>query len=551
MNAITSVSQDIPVNCSFSTTVINSEVKSHLIHQNYTNKVSDISISCQSTTENTDIIKLHLAQSKKSTYRKSYIAWDKLERANKPDNYTEKTKYLSKNAKALLSVVYQKLKKQPVLLLNHKYISTITNSGSRQNQRIIQEIKNVVDVSYKRGITEINGKKYKNSYEFKLKNNAVDEGVQRTKMSDKNAASTIYRENNNIKIRSRANFVKNFSNCFSIEENSNTEISNKIEERGDETLRTEVTSEEKDNLAHNTSVTPHNTNGFLSSGKYLFEILDHLTDEMCSLIRTRCGKNYTDKAIREIAKAVSRSKKGSKAFFYHIKGFIAYLSKILTFEKRDPVKISGTNYYITANQTSEEQVMRKQEKYLTNIEYSLQVSPEWHLKKKLAAILERSKAYNLLTSYRSLEIIEGMAVITLNRHTQLSKLEKDLILRQIQATHEKMDDAGNYQSIESLEIITPGKSTSLNTSAQKGQTFPKREGVWGKIRETFASYFGSEGDDIDKSWLSNFNASIDNKKKTIELQAPSRFIKDWVESKYLGYIEDAARVNGLEVQGIK
>ncbi|MDC0865181.1 hypothetical protein OAP56_04470, partial [Rickettsiaceae bacterium] len=24
------------------------------------------------------------------SYRKSYIAWDKLERANKPDNYTEK-----------------------------------------------------------------------------------------------------------------------------------------------------------------------------------------------------------------------------------------------------------------------------------------------------------------------------------------------------------------------------------------------------------------------------------------------------------------------------
>ena len=62
---------------------------------------------------------------------------------------------------------------------------------------------------------------------------------------------------------------------------------------------------------------------------------------MCSLIRTKCSKDFTNRAIREIAKAVSRSKKGAKAFFYHIKGFIAYLSKILTFEKRDPVKISS------------------------------------------------------------------------------------------------------------------------------------------------------------------------------------------------------------------
>lgn len=528
MNTITSIPQDIFTNCSFSTANINPRVKP---------KYKTLSELDGKNTQ--------------SSYRKSYIAWDKLERANKPDNYTKKTKYLSKNAKALLSVVYQKLKKQPVLLLNHKYISTITNSGSRQNQRIIQEIKNVVDVSYKRGITEINGKKYKNSYEFKLKNDDKDGCVQRTKMSDKSASSTIYRENNIINNRSRANFVKNSSDSFSTEENPNTEINNKIEEKSGKTLKTEIVPSKEKNLASDSNVIPHNTNGFLGSGKYLFEVLDHLTDEMCSLIRTRCGKNYTDKAIREIAKAVSRSKKGAKAFFYHIKGFIAYLAKILTFEKRDPVKISSTNYYITANQTSEEQAMRKQEKYLTDIEYSLQVSSEWHLKKKLAAVLERSKAYNILTSYKSIEITKGRAVITLNNNVQLSKPDKDLILKQIQATHEKMDDAGNYQSVESLEIITPNKSTALNAPAQQDQGFPKREGVWGEIRETFASYFRSEGDAIDKSWLSSFVTKIDNGKKTIELQAPSRFVKDWVESNYLSYIEDAAKVNGLEIQGIK
>ena len=525
MTTTTAISQSDSTNCNFSTTNISSRVE----HAEY----------LPSSTN-----------SPKSSYRKSYVAWDKLERANKPDNYTEKTRYLSKNAKALLSVVYQKLKKQPVLLLNHKYISTITNSGSRQNQRIIQEIKDVVDVSYKRGITELNERKYKNSYEFRLKNDDKDGCVQRTKMSDKHAPSTIYRKNNNIKIRSRTNFVKNSSDSFSTKENPNIEINNKIEEQGGETLKTEVALGKENNLTCNTSITPYNTNGFLGSGKYLFEVLDHLTDEMCIQIRTRCGKNYTDKAIREIAKAVSRSKKGAKAFFYHIKGFIAYLSKILTFEKRDPVKISGTNYYITANQTSEEQVMRKQEKYLTDIEYSLQVSPEWHLKKKLAATLERSKAYNFLTSYKSIEITKGRAVITLNDNVQLSKLDKDSILRQVQATNEKIDGDGNYQSVESLDIITLNKPTTLNASAQKDQTFLKREGVWGKIRETFASYFGSEGDAIDKAWLSNFNTRIDNEKKIIELQAPSRFIKDWVESNYLNYIKDAARANNLFLSGV-
>lgn len=94
------------------------------------------------------------------SYRKSYIAWDKLERANKPDNYTEKTKYLSKNAKALLSVVYQKLKRQPILLLNHKYISTITGAGSRQNQNVINELSGLLNISYHRSAENHKGRKY-------------------------------------------------------------------------------------------------------------------------------------------------------------------------------------------------------------------------------------------------------------------------------------------------------------------------------------------------------------------------------------------------------
>jgi hypothetical protein len=371
-------------------------------------------------------------------------------------------------------------------------------------------------------------------------------------MSDKKASSTIYRENNNIKIRSRANFVKDSSNSFSIEENSNTEINNKIEEQGDKTSKTEVTSGEENNLAHNTNVSPRNTNGFLGSGKYLFEVLDYLTDEMCSLIRTKSGKNYTDKAIREIAKAVSRSKKGSKAFFYHIKGFIAYLSKILFYEKRDPVKIDSINYYITANQTNEEQIIRKQEKYLTDIEYSLQVSTEWHLKKKLAATLERSKAYNVLTSYKSLNIKENRAIIQLNRFIELSEIDKDIILQQIQATHEKMDDNENYQQVEFLELVMPDKSVLSNTTDayQLEQNFPKREGIWGKIRESFAKSFASGGDNLDKAWTSHLRAEIDNNNKTINLFAPTAFISDWINSNYRDIIEKIAKDYDMALQNI-
>ena len=573
MTTTTPISQSDSTNCNFSTTNIISGVES----ARYPASSLNTKAPC-------------------SSYRKNYIAWDNIERANKPKNYTKKTKHLGRNSQALLAVVTQKLRKKDRVILNHKYISTITRCEKRQNQNIIKELSNVLDIKYHSLILD-NGKKHRHSYEFSLKSNEVrntpDTDDDNTPNKQKITTCSIYRENNNIKIRSRANFVKDSSGSFSSGESHNTEPDNKTEGKGSENSRTEAKSNIGCDSISDSTLSSHNTNGFLGSGKYLFEVLDHLTDEMCGKIRARCGKNYTDKAIREIAKAVSRSKKGAKAFFYHIKGFIAYLSKILTFEKRDPVKISSTSYYITANQTNEEQVMRKQEKYLTDIEYSLQVSPEWHLKKKLAATLERSKAYNILTSYKSLKISnEGRAVITLNNNVPLSNSDKELILSQIQATHEKIDNknqeldtnssAGTskgedantvntnnqYLQIESLELVVLESHRQLTDVSERNKRGDKqnplrspttnstedaatRQGAWGKIRESFVSFFGDKGNALDESWTSKLKPEINDQNKTIKLQAPTRFIKDWIENNYQSYIEKAASMNGLRLEEIK
>lgn len=394
---------------------------------------------------------------------------------------------------------------------------------------------------------------------------------------------------NKLKDRSRANFVKNSFGSFFSEKNSGVETKNEDYEIKEKENRVgwnnEENQESKESLNNakkililpeqkktkeSSELTTPSTNGFLGSGKYLHEVLDHLTDEMCSIIRTKCGKDFTNRAIREIAKAVSRSKKGAKAFFYHIKGFIAYLAKILTFEKRDPVKISSTNYYITANQTDSEKEMREQEKYLTGIECSLQVSPEWHLKKKLAATLQRAKAYNILTSWKNLEITkEGIAKLSLTKQVFLTEIDKKIILSQIKATHERVggsrcnssedDEIADAVFVESLELEMPEASPAedLNKEIQEQQNlynqtvrsieieeYPKREGVWGKIRETFASYFHN-GDDIDKSWTAKLEAKIEEDSNTIELQAPSVFIRDWIESNYISQINRAIEDNGL------
>ena len=457
-----------------------------------------------------------------------------------------------------------KLEKLGLVQRSFKHKETVTTKS--YNQLIIYVWRHTPHFFNKHGIdqSEVGGIKPQTNHEYITEKYNIDyhSKIEQIKAIESRAENRggihklvdtkeLIEPFNKLKDRSNeSNFCKNNFNSknTSIESNKKTEnfIEDDINNALDNSIADNSVSSITTKLKENIAVSSISKNGFLGYGKNLKDLLEHLTDEMCNTLRSKCGKDYTDRAIREIVKAVSRSKKGAKAFFYHIKGFVLYLAKILKFEKRDPVKISSTNYYITANQTSEKQEARKQEKYLIDIEYSLQVSPEWHLKKKLAAVLERSKAYNVLTSYKSLNIKESRAVIQLSRFVELSEIDKDIILQQIQATHEKIDNNGDYQSIESLELTMPNKSISSVAIkvCQPEQDYPKREGVWGKIRESFAKSFAVGGDDLDKAWLSKLYAKIDNEEKTIIIESPSRFIKDWIENNYLSYIENAAKVNG-------
>ena len=483
-----------------------------------------------------------------------------------------------------------KLEKLGLIQRSYKHKETVTTKS--YNQLIIYVWKQTPYFYNKHGIeqSEVPALKPQTNHEYITEKYNIDYHSQIKEIKAIANDRGIHKEEdtkeliepfNKLKDRSRANFVKNSFGSFSAEKNSRVEPKNKddkIKEKEDRVgWNSEENKESKENLKSANKIPPEkpketittptpNTNGFLGSGKYLHEVLDHLTDEMCSLIRTKCGKVFTNRAIREIAGAVSRSKKGAKAFFYHIKGFIAYLVKILTFEKRDPVKISSTNYYIRSNQTDSEREMREQEKYLTGIEYSLEVSPEWHLKKRLAAMLERSKAYNILTSWKSLNITkEGVAKLSLTKPVFLTEIDKKIILSQVKSTHDGTrvtrgsateNNEANTLFVDSLELVMPESGTAENSNQEinklynKIEELPKKEGAWGKIRETFASYFHN-GDAIDKSWISHLRAEIDNNNKTINLFAPTAFISDWINSNYRDIIEKIAKDYDMTLQNIR
>ena len=176
----------------------------------------------------------------------------------------------------------------------------------------------------------------------------------------------------------------------------------------------------------------------------------------------------------------------------------------------------------------------------------MQVSPEWHFKKKLAAVLERSKAYHLLTSYKQLIIEQnGVCRLVLDKPVNLTAHEQEIILSQLQASH--TGAAGGVQ-INKLNITT-SRTTAYNASSSgSNQNKPKEGGadsnkpdietpelphnIWGTIRSSLIEHHGQSGVALDNHWFSKLNASVDTVNKNITLQAPTNFMKDWVQSQY-------------------
>ncbi len=266
----------------------------------------------------------------------------------------------------------------------------------------------------------------------------------------------------------------------------------------------------------------------------------------CSQLQSLSGRDFSLNAMNEILSDMS--KRLTDRLFNSRKGFLSYMSTALRYEMRDTVKTSNENFKIKANQSSEESRAEEIENYLTEIEYSAQVSPEWHLKKKLACVLEAAKAYNLLKAYISIAIEGDIAKIYLHKAVQLSQRELEQVLSQVKATHEKFEN-GEYNPIQKIEFImqnVANKNKSSDKTKQNMQQLPNT--LWGRVR---SSLIGIYGEAIDTSWFSKLEATEDKKEKEINLKASSEFIKDWIERNYEQAIEQTAGAMGIRIRGFE
>lgn len=283
--------------------------------------------------------KLYSFQEEKARYRKSYIDWDKIKRANNKA-IRQKAKYLSKDAQAILAPVIQGLKKGKRVFFNHKYISSITLCKRRQNQNIIKQLESILNITYHNSIT-YNGKKHRFSYEFsykltKLENISYPEHSIEQFPTQQNDSLYIIENKDIENIDLESNFLQN-----SKEVKTQPIKTVKFKKRLPNKRKKPTMAQAKARVYRfNQYKEPQDL-------KYHYP----LTKEDCTKLQSLSGREFSLNAQNEILLDMSQrldNRFCSKA------QFIAYFGKCLRFEMRDAVKTCNDNFRIKANLRKEE-----------------------------------------------------------------------------------------------------------------------------------------------------------------------------------------------------
>lgn len=287
---------------------------------------------------------------------------------------------------------------------------------------------------------------------------------------------------------------------------------------------------------------------FYGKPKSLGDMHQLLDQAIFDELRSKSGREFSNNFIAQRVLAMSKKQALVSRNFKTRQGFIGYMACVLRNELHDSVKTGSVDFRLLANITATDRAYQEQERFLTEIENSRQVSPEWHFKKKLASVLERVKAYKLLLTYQSVKVDGNNVVISLKRDIELSEFDKQVILQQAKAVYETSSATGEYKFIDQLEIVFAEQEPCAKPINQQDQEIVLPQGIWGNILQKLIEEFGQ---DTYRNWFSKLTATVDELNKIMTLKAPSESAKDWIECRYQGTMERIASISGFKLSEIE
>ena len=270
-----------------------------------------------------------------------------------------------------------------------------------------------------------------------------------------------------------------------------------------------------------------------------------LNQDDCNRLQRLSGRPFHLNAMNEIL--LDMSKKLDRRFRSKAR-FLAYFGESLIHEKRDAVQTADLNFRIKANLTEEDKQQRIQESFLSEVEQQsiTSVCPENQLKARLANILEKTKAYELLLHFRRFEVTRDVMQIYLTGSIELTDVEKSIILNHVRSIYSTEETTINrVEYIIDNSGIRKFASKTVAKAKQPSADIPT--GIWGDIRKALIDQYGAA---VDRNWFSKLTADIDERTKTIELKTTNSFFRDEIICRYESLINKVINNFGLEFKGI-
>ena len=267
-----------------------------------------------------------------------------------------------------------------------------------------------------------------------------------------------------------------------------------------------------------------------------------LTKEQVDELNSRSNREFSLNFANELL--LKLSTKYPDHVFNFTNQLMSYLTKVFKYEKHQASQVNHETFKFV-REDEQGRAERLIENYLNKIEANLDTSLSAQLKRKIAAMFTPAGAYNVLTKTRfilkdNLLKVKLLAGLNLSpAHEQLLSKEAVLIYgNEIEVVFIREQSNGVKEIVQGA--LMSGQDNN-DIGRLEHEIFMEELdplSAWYKIRKELQSYYGSQ---VDKAWFSKLRPQEDMASQKLILQAPTTFIRDWLQTNYGNVIEQYAR----------
>lgn len=400
----------------------------------------------------------YYSEEEEGTFRITKDSWQDIGRSH---NLAQR---LTETELKLISLVSTLIERSGFAHFSLEYLCAKLNITDRQLRTVRKNINHIFFSKWRKA-TKISGVLKKNVYVFSYTASGralLDNPIKNYKSVKLGSElpTSIYKDENIKKYRSNesksyenSNLDRNINN--NLRENlslSSTSTVNKTDEREGNNLN----AEKKGFRNSSKKLNP--------PSKDLKQMITTLDRNTCDEIRSKSERHdFTDNFIRQTVLKLAK-KTTIKASFYSIKGFIAYMSKVMRYELHDGVKCSSEYFRFKVNIDEERLEYEKnqeiqkadiipfttyqqRENYLNQVEDNAirHRSDENQYKARIAGQMPPNLAYNLLTNLITVKKENNIFKLIMVKDIELTEHYKQILI-------DIASGVGGYSEIKELEI---------------------------------------------------------------------------------------------------